>query len=268
MSLFLLTSLHIQSQEQAQKNKFRFRYILSPDYLQKKGYKLVSKDNQTVYTIKSKQLFALVSQEKDQRLKLDFWTILDTKKNPDKYKNDPTAISSSLKNDIYLTKSGAGERTQIGDPVITYRLPYKGWSLGINSILFKHRGKTKVYTDSSALSSSSIGSINLGVNYGHTWGQSKFTIRGVTNRSISLMIFGGPTIADLKKETSKDPRKFNGKAQNMAALSLGVNTLLSRNNFGIMIAIGKDFPFGSRAKEWLYRGKTWFGMGLATNFTF
>jgi hypothetical protein len=156
-------------------------------------------------------------------------------------------------------------RTTYGDPTRVLVLPFQAINLGVNTIPFRIRQKAKVEETGLEVPATGTSAFQLALNVGYTYGLSKITTRTITNWSATIGGYIGPSTTDLKKETVKHPSLWTTNQTN-ATMTYGINLILARNNFGLVLAYGFENALGKNKAEWIYNGKSYFGFGINTSF--
>ncbi len=184
---------------------------------------------------------------------VDFWTIKSSKSQREDCISNETKIGSTGRFEIDLK-----QRNKIGDPTLYVVVPFRAWTYGVGTTPFRYRPKNN--------QGPSTVSSNLGVsfNFGRTFGWSTISPRAINNFSVTVGPFIGLSSVDLKKSTVKNPGKWITDRTN-AAFSYGLNSIIARNNFGVVFSLGFDSNFGIDSKEWGYQNKPWIGVGISTS---
>jgi hypothetical protein len=180
-----------------------------------------------------------------------------------------TNIINEIDSNTLLDRSTTGfqildGRQRVGLPTRVLSVPFKCFTIGLNTFPFRYRPRIVLADTIKAIGS--VGSnFNLAFSIGITKGISKITTRGITNYSFTSGIFIGPSSAEIKKENSKTPSRILLNQTN-ATIAYGLNFVFARNNLGLVVAIGADKALGRNASEWIYDNKLWFGFGINANF--
>lgn len=156
------------------------------------------------------------------------------------------------------------DRRFIGEPTKVLVVPYKHYTLSLNSIPFRYRGR-RILADTVHSDATVTTAFNLALSFGHTWGRSHITTRARNDLSFTLGAFIGPSSAELKKENVKNPSVFVAGRTN-PVLSYGINAIFARNGFGVLLAIGFDNAFGKYGNDWIYDNRPWLGFGISASF--
>ena len=251
LTLFFLLFFTLNSHSQ---NRSKFYHKIKNSDIESGYLKLIYKEGATEKKLKicSKYLKGIISLDKGIPV-VDFWTITSDNQYSD---------SNCITNQTPIQNGGRFEidldtRKKIGEPTKTIKVPFRAWTWGVGTTPFRFRPKN----DYSASTISS--SLGVSINYGRTFGYSRINNRALNNYSITLGPFIGLTSADLKKSTVKDPSIWTIDRTNVA-LSYGVNAIIARNNFGLVLSLGFDYNFGTDSNKWSYQNKPWVGIGINT----
>lgn len=156
-------------------------------------------------------------------------------------------------------------RMSIYQPTKMLKVPYKHFTIGINSIPFRYRSR-RVLHDSVVAHGTATTSFNLALNLGYTWGYSSITTRARNDYSFTLGVFTGPSTVQLTSSNVVNAPNFTAGNSTNAVLSYGINAIFARNGLGIMISVGADKALGSYGNKWIYDNIPWIGLGVAANF--
>lgn len=155
-------------------------------------------------------------------------------------------------------------RTKVSDPTRVLKVPYKHFTISINSIPFRYRGR-RILGDTVHATGTVTTAFNLALSMGHTWGISSISSRARNDYSFTVGFFAGPSSVDIKKETVDNPGDFVAGRTN-PVLSYGINTIFARNGLGFLFALGFDKAYGKFGKNWIYNNRPWVGFGISAGF--
>lgn len=232
-------------------NRTGFHHKIKRSYIESGYIDLVYLDKAKV-----KKNVTLCSEERPGIISLsggvpviDFWQIKDS---------NNSEIDTCLSKNTELGRFEIDlSRSSVGDPTRYIVIPFRAWSWGVGTNPFRYRPEAN---GSFSTVSTSLG---VSINFGRTFGWSYISTRAITNYSITVGPFVGLSSVDLKKSTVKNPDFWVTDRTNVA-LSYGLNAILARNNFGLVLSIGFDNNFGENSKEWSYQNRPWFGIGINT----
>lgn len=242
--LAVLSSTHGQ-------NRSKFHHVIKMSYISSGYLPLVYKDtNGTIQnvTLCSPERPGIITLDKGVPV-IDFWQIKDAT-------NDTIDTCISRNTDLGRFEIDLS-RKKIGEATRYIVIPFRAWTWGVGTNPFRFRPKA----DSSFSTVSS--SLGVSLNFGRTFGWSTISQRAITSYSITVGPFIGLSSVDLKKSTVKQPSLWETDRTNVA-FSYGVNAILARNNFGIVISIGFDSNLGEKSEQWSYQNRPWIGIGVNT----
>lgn len=155
-------------------------------------------------------------------------------------------------------------RSFIANPTKVLKVPYQHVTIGINTIPFRYRSR-RIVADTVNTRGTATTSFNLAVSGGYTWGYSEITTRSKIDYSFTIGAFAGPSSTQLTAATVTNPTQFVPGTTN-AVITYGINTIFTRNGYGILLALGADKALGFQGNKWIYNNQPWFGIGIAANF--
>lgn len=176
---------------------------------------------------------------------------------------NPLSPQSPYKKLVFIDQVDKNGTRTFGSPLQVLRVPFWGYTLGLNSLPFRVRGS--VEQNGVSIPTTGTTGFQLAVNVGYTRGVSWITRRGVTDWSYTAGVFVGPAVTDLKKETVQDPTTWVG-TQTTPTVTYGTSIVLARNNFGVVLAWGFENAVGKNHGEWIYNNRPYFGFGVNTSF--
>jgi hypothetical protein len=229
--------------------QFKFNHKISQSKIDSYGFNLHNGSEITKICGEKK---CVVSVSSAGAINVDFWEINDNS-------CDGGVTSTTTRRRLELKE----KENTFGSPVNVIKLPFQCWTIGLNTLPFRYRMPQTV--NNIEIAGTTTSNFNLAVNFGKTWGKSLITNRGITNYSFTTGFFAGPSSADLKKETVKNPTSWTTNQTN-ATFTYGLNFVLARNNLGLVFALGFDKALGKNSTEWIYDNKPWFGFGVNTSF--
>lgn len=155
------------------------------------------------------------------------------------------------------------KRASYSDPVSVLKLPFRSWTVGLNTLPFRYRAPVTV--EGNRVSGTATTAFNLAVNFGRTWGYSYITSRAINTRTLTVGVFGGPSSTDLKKSTVRNPNTWITDRTN-ATIIYGLNAVLARNTLGVVFAVGFEQALGELSSEWIYNNQPFVAFGVNTSF--
>lgn len=265
--LLLLNS----AKAQPQGNRAGFRYRFTSTTIPSK-YKLSDKvdpksTSETTYAIPAGEVIngSIYRDNSTGRLLIAFWS-------SNRGINNGKPISA----DKFIDENSPGNMVidlintnrQIKDPVWVFKPKFRGYGIGISTIPFRYRFRSKI--NDSVKSNETVTSPrpDIALTFGVLWGHSTFSKHGVTHWPKSLSIFLGGTSAEIKNGVVKSKSELygTGKATQInPALTYGLQFMIGRNNLGFVIAAGMESSIGVYSKDWIYQNKPFIGFGIATS---
>lgn len=159
---------------------------------------------------------------------------------------------------------GLSKRNFVGDTPRFEKVGFRSWAMGVAVGTFRYRPKQD--TVSGTVSGTVSTALSISVTGGYALGWSAINSKRMTNYSLIAGLFVGLASADLKKGTVENPSEWKTTYDRInPAISYGINTIFSRNNFGIVFSLGFDSNIGPNSKQWIYQNKPWFGIGVNTS---
>lgn len=259
LKLLFVTMINLSLQLESH-GQIRFRHKVSDSSIAEYNF-LMRLGSDTVRLCGSRKGVISVS---GGRIFFDMWQVTPPfVQCPDVIVNGDTIVGIN-QNTPYGSIEIVDGRATFSDPTQVLVVPFATWSIGVNSIPVRIRGREKV--EETKIPSTVTSAFSLAVSLGRTWGLSQVTTRAITNWSITAGAFIGPSTAELKKETVKESATWGTNKTNLT-ITYGLNVVFSRNNFGILIAYGWDNCVGSKHSQWIYDEQPWFGFGVNAGFT-
>jgi hypothetical protein len=251
-NFFLLIVLFVSTQSIGQ---MRFHHKINPSTIAKFGFELRSGPTGAIRTLcQTRKGIITVSGGK---IFVDIWQITDGLT----CVNGLDSTTSLIGLDLQLTDS----RQTLGRPTKILVLPFSAVNIGVNTIPFRLRKKVFINETGTKTPSSGTTGFQLALNAGYTRGFSQITTRSITNWSVTVGAYAGPSTAELKKESVEQPSLWSTNQTN-ATMTYGLNLILARNNLGLVFAYGFENALGPKRKEWVYNGEPYFGFGVNTSF--
>lgn len=220
---------------------------------------------------------------KDDRLYVNFWPFLPSKKKDEKKKKEKSTVE--LLNDA--KKKNKLNKDNESREELFYKIPddhtaifhFTEYTVTAITIPLKYRFKTnRDALDSSNpdnvveidISSEEFStSINLALFGGFTWGKTKFTHRKkIGNRTNTkkntIGLFLGSSAVELKSTntniTLAQPQ--GDREGTFGTISFGLGYVKSWNKISIGLFVGVDKGVGRVSEAWVYDGKPWLGIGI------
>lgn len=156
-------------------------------------------------------------------------------------------------------------RVTYGRPTLVMWVPFQSINLGLNTLPYRRRNTSTQNNGTTIVPSQGTSAFSLAFNAGYTFGWSQITTRAITNWSLTLGGYFGPSTADLRKETVENPSTWITNQTN-ATINYGFNLILARNNLGLVFAYGIEKAIGSKKEQWIYNNVPYFGFGINTSF--
>jgi hypothetical protein len=134
--------------------------------------------------------------------------------------------------------------------------------LSLTTVPFKIRPKYK-----DKLVNAQSGLTNIGLNYNAIslqWDRYKSDASKITHK-LGIGLWAAPSVEELDTASLRNQKALPAsKKSKQMFVSTGLTLTYSYNNLSfVFVPVGFDMPTSKLGREWIYRGRYWWGFGIA-----